>query len=75
MHAVTLPEASSNLPSLVKEVQAGEEVLILDNQKPVAKLVSMDAISNAPQFGSAKALFEIADNFDEPMECFKDYMP
>jgi hypothetical protein len=28
-----------------------------------------------PKFGSAKGLIKMADNFDEPLEEFKDYMP
>jgi hypothetical protein len=27
-----------------------------------------------PQFGGAKGLFELSDDFDEPLEDFKEYM-
>lgn len=29
---------------------------------------------NRPKFGSAKGFYEISDDFDEPLEDFKEYM-
>jgi Protein of unknown function (DUF2281) len=28
-----------------------------------------------PQFGCAKGMFKMSDDFDEPLDDFKDYMP
>jgi hypothetical protein len=28
-----------------------------------------------PKFGCAKGMFKMSDDFDEPLEDFKDYMP
>jgi len=30
--------------------------------------------SNKPQFGSAKGFYVMSDDFDEPLEDFKEYM-
>ena len=71
-------EAEETFSSLIQKVMKGEEVLITHNKKPVAKLISSLAKNTAPKkpikAGSAKGLITISDNFDEPLEDFKDYM-
>ena len=32
------------------------------------------AVKRTPKFGCAKGTFKMADDFDEPLEDFKDYM-
>lgn len=55
---------------------AGEEVVITHEQKPIAKLVSLAApkLKKRIKAGSAKGLIKIAEDFDEPLEDFKEYM-
>ena len=55
------------LPELIDSVVNGEEVVFTENNRPVAKLVAVRADKPPPQFGSAKGLFEMADDFDEPL--------
>jgi len=38
MHTVTVQEAQARLPALIKEAGRGDEILITENDKPVAKL-------------------------------------
>ncbi len=38
---VTAEISSSRLPDLIKQVQAGDEILLTQDQMPVAKLVSV----------------------------------
>lgn len=40
-HQITLQEAASQLPALVREVQGGSEIVLLDGSRPVAKLTSL----------------------------------
>jgi antitoxin (DNA-binding transcriptional repressor) of toxin-antitoxin stability system len=62
-------------PSKVIEVAiSGEEVVITRDNQPVVKLVSPSPVKRRPKFGSAKGLVTISDDFDEPLEDFKDYM-
>lgn len=75
---VRLEDAVNSLSTLIQKVMNGEEVFITQNQKPIAKLV---AVSDAPtkpkkliKAGSAKGLIKIADDFDEPLEDFREYM-
>lgn len=77
-HYVRLEDAVNSLSQLIQKAMKGEEVFITENQKPIVKLVS---VSNAPakpqkliKAGSAKGLIKIADDFDEPLADFREYM-
>jgi antitoxin (DNA-binding transcriptional repressor) of toxin-antitoxin stability system len=61
------------LPDLINSVINGEEVVFTQNDLPVAKLVAVRQEKPRPQFGSAKGLFVIADDFNEPLEDFDEY--
>jgi antitoxin (DNA-binding transcriptional repressor) of toxin-antitoxin stability system len=78
MHHVTLEEAKHSLLTLIQNVIKGEEIVITQDEKPVAKLISaFKEDSTTPlkiKAGSAKGLIKIADDFDEPIEDFMDYM-
>jgi prevent-host-death family protein len=71
MHTVTIEEARNCLPDLVKKAQAGEEVVIVQDSVPAAKLIP----TIRPGFGSLKGQIVMADDFDAPLDDFADYMP
>lgn len=67
-------EAKTNLSKLLDAVESGKKVIIQRHGKPVAELVPSSPKKKA-QFGCAKGPgFYMAPDFDEPLECFKDYM-
>lgn len=67
-------EAKTHLSRLLDEVEAGKRVIISRHGKPVAEL-SAPPPKKRPKFGCAKGPgFYMAPDFDEPLECFKDYM-
>jgi antitoxin (DNA-binding transcriptional repressor) of toxin-antitoxin stability system len=72
MKQVSISEFKSQFDNLVQEVFNGEEVEVRDNGHSF-KLVPQPKIENRPRFGSAKGLFTLADDFDAPLEDFKDY--
>ncbi|MEJ1932908.1 hypothetical protein WDZ92_22085 [Nostoc sp. NIES-2111] len=39
------------------------------------KIQMLDEVEAHPQFGSAKDLVKMSDNFDEPLGDFEDYAP
>ncbi len=47
-YQVTLEEAASHLPELVREAHGGEEILFTEGQRPVAKLVPVGDDTPAP---------------------------
>ncbi|MGR3293200.1 MAG: type II toxin-antitoxin system Phd/YefM family antitoxin [Candidatus Scalindua sp.] len=75
MHEVNLQEAEMSLAKLIKEAAYGEEVIIKKEDGTSYKIVPISKRGLIPKFGSAKGLIEISDNFDEPLEDFKEYMP
>jgi prevent-host-death family protein len=74
MHQVDLNEAKSQLPDLIEEAANGEEIIITKNDRPVAKIVSISQATSKRKPGSAKGMITISEDFDEPLEDFKEYM-
>jgi prevent-host-death family protein len=75
MTVVELHEAETKLEKLVEEAGAGEEVVITRGGKPVARLVAPSSESDGDRVpGSAKGLFTVPDDFDAPLDDFREYM-
>jgi prevent-host-death family protein len=65
MEQVNVHEAKTHLSKLLERVEAGEEIVIARNGKPVAKLVAAPA--RKPRVpGALKGRIWISDDFDEP---------
>jgi len=64
---VNIQEAQTNLFKLIQRVIAGEEIIIAQSGKPVARLVlhSPQPIGRLP--GSAKGKIWMAPDFDAPL--------
>lgn len=74
MHQVNIEEAKTHLPDLIDAAVNGEEVVIAKDEHQLVKLVPVARVKPRPQFGSAQGLITMADDFDEPLEDFKEYM-
>lgn len=76
MQLITLDQASKHLPEFIEAVMSGEEIIITKDDQPVAKLVAVPPPKKRrpAKAGSAKGLIEISEDFDEPLEDFKEYM-
>ncbi len=75
---ITIDEAQANLKELIHRLSPGEEVVITENQRPVAKLVSepprpMTGLRPPPGLG--KGLITIISDDDEHLKDFEEYMP
>ena len=66
MVTVNVHEAKTNLSRLLARVEAGEEVVIARNGKPVARLERVRQ-RGTPQFGALKGKIKIDDRFFEPL--------
>ena len=66
MVTVNVHEAKTNLSRLLAQVEAGEDVVIARNGKPVARLVEYQP-KGIPQFGAWKGRISIDDRFFEPL--------
>ena len=74
MKPVEIAEAKEHLDELVEQVSRGEDVVIVKDDRPLARLVPIRTEKRERRFGSAKGQIKIAEDFDEPLEDFRDYM-
>lgn len=74
MRQVTIEEAKSRLPDLVEAAVRGEEILLIKDERRVVQLVPVALRKRNPVFGSARGLVEMAEDFDAPIDDFKEYM-
>jgi prevent-host-death family protein len=74
MSQTTIHEAKTHLSRLIKQALAGEEVVIAKRNKPLVKLVPVQARKTVPRFGGWEGEIWMAEDFDEPLEDFKDYL-
>ena len=59
-------EAKTNLSQLVERAEAGEDIVIARNGKPVARLVPVAQMNSlASVYGALRGQIHMADDFDE----------
>jgi antitoxin (DNA-binding transcriptional repressor) of toxin-antitoxin stability system len=74
MPTVTIEKAQAKLPELTHDLLYGEELVITENNRPIATLTRSPRISWRCQPGSAKDKKHwMAEDFDAPLEDFKEY--
>ncbi len=66
MVIVNVHEAKTNLSRLLKRAEAGEDVVIARNGKPVARLTPVRK-QGERQPGSIDGLFTVPDSFFDPL--------
>ena len=78
MSTVPLQEAQAKLPELIRQLASGEEVIITENDQPVARIVPPTATAaRKPQrkLGTLRGtVLYMAPDFDAPLDVFKEYM-
>ena len=52
----------------------GEDVIISKGDKPMVKLVPISPKTRERKLGTAKGLIWMSEDFNDPLEDFKDYM-
>ena len=62
------------MPELIEHSISGDDVVITKGGEPVAKLIAIFKPKKQRIPGTARDLITISDDFDEPLEDFKDYM-
>ena len=75
MLQLTLNEAQNQLPEILKAAAEGQQVIIQNHDGKNFQIISLPIPSQHPQYGSAKGIVKMLDNFDDPIENFEDYMP
>ena len=75
MTIVTMEEAQAHLPELVAHLGSGEELIITQDHKPIAKLVRENPPSRKPRkAGNCIGMIRIVADDDEHLQDFAEYM-
>ena len=71
MHEIDVAEAAGRLKSLLEAALKGEKVVIVEESGAV-ELVPVKPPRRRRQFGCARGVFEIPDDFDAPLPDFDE---
>lgn len=71
--------AQAQLEDALDALEKGEDVVLTKGGQPVARLVPVEAhafqaLRGPRKAGSAQGLFTVPDDFDAPLDEFRDYM-
>ena len=80
MTTIDTQHLSPYVADAIRKALAGEEIMLSEDGKPFAKITQVIKVEHEPKKkrkigirpGSLKYM---ADDFDEPLEAFKDHMP
>jgi len=78
MATVTIQEAQAHLPELIRNLMPGDELVIVENNQPVAKLVggrSQPMSDLRPPPGLGKGFITVLADDDEHRADFEEFMP
>ena len=72
---VNIHEAKTQLSKLIQAAVNGKQVIIAKGNKPVVRLQVLPEARSSRKIGNANGLIlSMADDFDDPLEDFKEYM-
>ena len=77
MQNITIQEAQSHLAEIIRQLGPGEEVVLTEHDRPVARLIATEAESRQKprRLGTLKGtVLYMAPDFDAPLDDFKEYM-
>lgn len=72
---IDIKKAESCFADLLRQTVAGSDIIITQEGLPIVRLVAVRKKSaQKRQFGSAKGLIRMAEDFDQTPDDFKEYM-
>lgn len=74
MYQIELEKAKAQIASLLQAALEGEEIVIMQNEQPVVRLVPVSAVKARRRSGSARGLITMSYDFDETLEDFAEYI-
>jgi prevent-host-death family protein len=73
MTTISLEQAQAKLPELIHRLGPGDEVVVTENDRPVARIVSSAPQVTTRKLGSmAGTVLFMADDFDAPLALVED---
>ena len=73
MQQFKIKDAQSRLEDLIESALEGKEIFIVKEDKKAVQLVPVHPPTRHAQFGSAKGLVKLSDDFDAPLLDFREY--
>ena len=73
MQQFKIKDAQSRLEDLIESAIEGNEIFIVKEDTKVVQLVPVKPATRHAQFGSAKGLVTLSDDFDAPLLDFREY--
>jgi len=72
---VTIQEAQTRLTELIRRLGPGDELVITDDDRPVARLAPIARAEPGPRrLGSMRgSVLHMAPDFDEPLDDFREF--
>ena len=67
-------QAKTELSRLLRHAEAGKHFIITQRGRPVAQLIPYTAPSAPVAWGDLEGCITMSDDFDAPLEIFKDYL-
>ena len=75
MAIITIEEIRAKLDEVIHGLTSGEEVVITENNRPVAKLIAATPPPRkVPKLGTQRGSVLSMEHFDDPLDDFKEYM-
>lgn len=72
---VNIHEAKTQLSKLIQAAVNGKQVIIARDNKPIVRLEVLPEARSHRKIGNAKGLIlSMSDDFDEPLDDFKEYV-
>lgn len=71
---IDINQVKQSFPELVEKTISNGEIVITRGGRPIAKLVPITKTRIERKFGTAKGLIKMSDDFDQPINDFKEYM-
>ena len=72
MRTVSISQAKSHLSRLVEDAAGGEEIVIAKHNRPVARLVALEASTRPRKPGGWEGRVWMADDFNAPLALVDD---
>ncbi len=74
MRQIDISQATNQPESLFQAALEEDEIIIMQNNQPILKILRINQPKKRRQSGSAKGLIFMSSDFDEPLEDFREYM-
>jgi prevent-host-death family protein len=71
---IDINDAKDKFQEIVLQAEQGDEIIITKNNKPIVKISALQEKKFHRKAGSAIGMIKMSNDFNEPLEEFKEYM-